>query len=341
MHVINIPTAKQIVQHVAIRLAQPVMFVGQFGAGKSEGVQQAVNEANAIMCDVRLGQYDTVDLKGYPDVNDQTGFTVWHPASTLPFEGNDLFPDNVPVILFLDEITSCTPPVFAVAYQLVNELRVGEHKLKPNVRIVCAGNRESDRGVVNRMPMPLANRMTWFEIGIDVDAWCEYAQSRQWNPLFIAFMQFRKPLLCTYDPAKTDKVVATPRTWEKAIQYFDDKVLPQDVKLAALAGCIGDGPAAELMGFVNVWTRITPIKDVIADPMGAPVPDETSMRYAMAVNVSGNMSLKTIAPLHQYLCRFDPEYVVMAWQLATKRDDALFTTKEFIDFSKRFKVVFS
>ncbi len=39
----------------------------------------------------------------------------------------------------LDELTSAERDVFGVAYQFINERRVGEHILMPNVRIVARG----------------------------------------------------------------------------------------------------------------------------------------------------------------------------------------------------------
>jgi hypothetical protein len=339
MHLINIPTAKQLILEIAIRINEPLMLVGQFGAGKTEGAAQAVAEAKAMLCDVRLGQYDTVDLKGSPWVDGK--FTVWYPASTLPLVGNDRFPDDQIIVLILDEITSCPPAVFGVAYQLINERRIGEHVLKPNVRIVAAGNRESDKGIVNRMPMPLANRMTWAEVGIDVDAWCEYAQSKGWPPIFIALLQFRKPLLCTYDPTKNEKVVATPRTWEKAIKYYVDPLLSKQLKIIGMAGSVGDGPAGEFWGFEKVWMDIVPTAEIIKNPMDVRLPKEGSLKYAQTVSVSGSMDVANIDALYSYIERYDtPEFLILAMQLACKRDSKLYATKAFDRFSKKFKTVF-
>ena len=81
-------------------------------------------------------------------------------------KGNPLFPADRPILLFLDELPSASIPVMAVHYQLMNKRRAGEHKLVDNVRIVCAGNRGDDRGVMNRMPLRLCNRLSWFESGL-------------------------------------------------------------------------------------------------------------------------------------------------------------------------------
>ena len=339
MQTITIPMLKRVIRGVAFDLDEPIMVVGQFGAGKSEAANQACEEVGAHICDIRLGQYDSVDMRGFPGVDRETRQTVWHAPSTLPFIGNDAFPDDKPIALVLDEITSATAPVAANAYQLINDRAIGEHRLKPNVRIIALGNRELDKGVVNRMPFPLANRMTWFELVVDVEAWCDWAQSVGIHPIFVAFMNFRKPLLCTYDPAKPEKVVATPRTWAKAAKYFASGMM-DDIKRAAMQGAIGEGPSVEFWGFYDVWQKIIPIKKIIADPTGTPVPQEASMSYATAINISGSLTAKNISPLYTYLKRMPPEFMVMAWQLALKRDRKLSETRDFVEFSKQYRVVF-
>lgn len=342
MHTITIDQMKQVLEHGVLDLNEAVMFVGQFGAGKTAAVAEFCRERGRHYHPVLLGQYDTVDLKGTPWAGDLGGgymATVWHPASTLPFKGNPNFPTDRPIILFLDEITSATVPVMGVCYQVVNERRLGEHELLDNVYIVCAGNRESDKGIVTRMPMPLCNRMTWYEIGVNLEVWCAWCQ-KAYGPagaIFVAFLNFRKPLICTWDPAKPEKCVATPRTIEKAIRYFLS-TMPHDIKVASMAGAVGDGWTAEFWGFHDSWKQISKMMAQIhKDPLKAPVPDEASLQYAAAIAISGSMNQKTVAALYSYLVRMPPEFVVLAWQMATKRDRTLYETQTFVDFSKRFK----
>ena len=49
------------------------------------------------------------------------------------------------------------------------------------------------------MPTPLANRFTHAEVGIDPDAWCFWAQEAGLPAVGVAFIQFRKALLSTFD----------------------------------------------------------------------------------------------------------------------------------------------
>lgn len=342
MQTISIPDMKEVIHHVGVRHQEPCMFWGKPGVGKSEGVRQAAADHDAALVDIRLSQYDSVDLRGIP-VPTQ-GMTVWHAPITLPFKGNEVFEkldSDKPIFLFLDEINSAAPSVAAVAYQLINDRAVGEHKLLDNVVVIAAGNREQDRGVTNRMPTPLANRFTHYEIDVEVDSWCFHAQQQGWSPEGIAFMQFRKPLLCTFDPSKPDKAFATPRTWEKALNYYADAKMPDHIKQASMTGAVGEGPAAEFWGFVDVWAKMPKMSDIEAKPDKIPVPEEAAMRYAVAVAVSGTMTPKNIPSFAIFLDRMDPEFGVLAWQLALKRDATVCGTKEFIDFSKKYRSIFA
>lgn len=342
MQTISIPDFKDVITHVAVKHHQPVMAWGKPGVGKSDGVRQSAKDHGAALVDIRLSQYDSVDLRGIPVPH--AGMTVWHAPITLPFKGNAQFEaldSSKPIFLFLDEINAAAPSVAAVAYQLINDRAVGEHELLDNVVVIAAGNREQDRGVTNRMPTPLANRFTHYEIDVDVDAWTFWAQSEGLPAEGLAFMQFRKPLLSTFDPSKPDKAFATPRSWHKALTYYADKTMPEHIKQASMAGAIGEGPAAEFWGFVDVWGKMPKMSDIEKNPDKVPVPEEAAMRYAVAVAISSEMNPKNIPPFSTFLQRMDPEFGVLSWQLALKRDPNVCGTKEFIDFSKKYRSIFA
>lgn len=330
------------IRHCALRLREPLMFWSGPGIGKSEGVAQVAAEEGAVLCDVRLSQYDSVDLRGFPGVHADTALTVWHAPSTLPFKGNPHFPSDRPIILFFDEANAAAQAVSAVAYQIVNDRRCGEHELMDNVVIVLAGNREGDRGVTNKQPLPLSNRLTHYEVVSGIDDWCAWASRGGQPAIGVAFLKLREVdnLLNTFDPSKPEKAFATPRTWVKALRYYADERMPLEIKQASMAGAIGDGPAAEFWGFVEVWQHMIPIEDILANPAGVATPDEMSMRYAVTVNVSGHMDAKTIKPLYTFLKRLDPEFTVLAWKLATKRDETLLYCNEFVEFSKQYGAIF-
>lgn len=343
MQTLSLAHAIEMVEHIAINStpdcpATPVMLWGPPGVGKSQGIAQLVTRLGGILVDIRLSQYDSVDLRGIPEI--RTGWTVWTPPIGLPFVGNPNFPTDRLIVLFLDEICGASIPTQAVGYQLVNDRAVGEHQLLDNVRIVAASNRDGDRGAQNRMALPLANRLTHAEVGSDAFGWCLHAQDIGLDPMGVAFIQFRKELLNTFDPTKMDKAFATERTWEKALRVYADPSIPVHIKQASIAGQIGDGPAAEFWGFVDVVAKLPNMAAIARDPLKALLPDEASARWATSVAVSGYMTALNAAAMHRYLQRMDVEYIVLAWHLALRRDNTLYHTPEFLLMATKFAALF-
>jgi hypothetical protein len=337
MHTLNHTDLAATIDGVVFDLNMPLMVWGQPGVGKSDVARQAAAKRGALLVDIRLSQYDSVDLRGIP--SPENGKTVWNLPSTIPFVGNDAFPDDVPILLFFDEINSAAPSTMAVAYQIVLDRACGEHILKDNVFIVAAGNRDGDKGVTGKMPLPLANRFCHVELGVSAEATIDYMLETGAPAEGIAFLSWRKQLVSTFDPSKPEKAFATGRSWFSAFKAFQSD-LPQAVKRTAISGCIGEGPALEFFAFCDMMDKVIPVSKIIADPEGCALPDELSMCYATAVSISGEMTLENAAPLHTYLQRMDPEFLVLSWQMALKRDDELLQAPEFLQLAKKYKALF-
>lgn len=343
MHAIKVSQMKDIVSHVVLRLNEPVFFWGQPGVGKTEGVTQAGREADAFVSDLRLGTYETVDFRGVCDIDHENNQTTWFPAKTLPIVGNKAFPTDRPILMVYDEANHANPSVSGIMYQVINEGRCGEYQIMPNVRSILMGNREGDRGVTQKQPKPLSNRLTHYEIVVDHKEVIAYGASKGWPDIALAFLGFRgEALISTFDPNSPDKAFATPRTWEKALaKTYADPLMPDWMKRATMAGQVGEGPANEFWGFVDSWATIQKLMPSIRkDPVKAKVPEEASLLYAVTVCVSGELSLKTSEHWNKYLMRLDPEFSAMAWQLAVKRDPELFRAPEFLEFCRVYRDVF-
>jgi hypothetical protein len=346
MRSINVDTYKQMIRHVAVRLDQPIYVSGPPGIAKSQAAAQVCDEDGMFHCDIRVSQYEGIDFRGLPDLSD--GRTRWNLPLTLPFIGNDAFPDDRIILLTFDEMNSAQDDgVLAVLYQAVSERRVGEHIFKPNVRIMGMGNRDTDKGITRRIPTPLANRFTHAEMVIDEEAVVNYFLSKGYPRIACGFLMFRKPLVSTFDPSSPSRVFASPRTWEKALTYHMDQTMPLDVQQAAISGAIGEGPASEFNAYLQMAGKIVPTSAIIKDPKGVPLPEDEGMCWAMTMSVSGDMDKTNVGPLTTYLTRiadtsrFGPEYVISAWQLALKRNDDLYTTKEYLAFAKAYRSAFS
>ena len=360
MYAINAKQLIQIIHDVCIDMNSVIAVWGGSGGGKSQITGQAAKlykKCPVYTCDVRAGQNDTVDLKGLPDRIEIDGkrLTMWNMASMLPFKNNPLFDhcsDGI-ILLILDEFDHGMQGVKGMMYQVLAERRLGEEELRDNVRIITIRNRPKDKGVSGgREPEPLNRRQTHFEYITDLECFCDYISDNCERPnykgltmgrenasLLIAFLNWQKSYLDTYDPEKPEISVGCGRTWEDAGCFLNLK--DESVKAAAIAGAVGDGRGDAFRNFIALKDKILPISRILKDPLGVPLPEAPDIQYMTTVSVSGSMNLKTITPLYKFMCRLSAEFVVLAWQLALKRDKELYETNEFLDFTKTYKAVFS
>jgi MoxR-like ATPase len=154
---------------------------------------------------------EPTDLRGIPFFNKDNGKMDWAPPIDLPDE--ELASQYPVIVLFLDEMNSAPPSVQAAGYQLVLNRRVGKYRLPDNVVIVAAGNRESDKGVTYRMPMPLANRFLHVEMRSDFTTWQSWAVTHDIHQDVVSFLSFSKNDLYNFDAKSSSRAFPTPRSW--------------------------------------------------------------------------------------------------------------------------------
>lgn len=317
----------------------PIMLWGAPGIGKSDIQRQITESLGALLIDVRLSQYDSVDLRGIPTISD--GFTTWNPPTTMPFVGNPAFdtPDNQDrlIVLFLDEILQALPAVQSVAFQLVLDRAVGEHALMPNVRVIAASNRETDRAGANRMLTPLANRFTHVEMVPALDPWREWAWEHELSPEVIAFISFRPDLLSNFDAANGQKVFASPRTWAYVDRFVKqgNTGLTEAVRNALIHGAVGTGPATEFISFMDVWQDMPNPEDCIAKPKTTEVPPKSkpATMFAITAALAARADKDNFENIVTYVSRLPPEYAVRCVKDSIRRTPTLAQTKTFIKFA--------
>jgi len=234
----------------------PIFIWGSPGIGKSSIVKQVAKEKDLEFLDLRLSLLDPTDLKGIPFFNKDSNEAVWAQPDFLPKDKNSAG------VLFLDEINTAPPSVQAAAYQLILDRKIADYELPPKWVIVAAGNKESDRGVVYKMPPPLSNRFVHLELEVDFNDWKEWAYKEGIEPIVISFLNFDSSNLFKFDPLSSSKSFATPRSWE-----YVDKILksnlPKELELDAIAGAVGKDIALLFISFKNIYNKLPNIKDIL------------------------------------------------------------------------------
>ena len=312
---------------------QPVMLHGSPGVGKSDVVRQVAKQRGIELIDLRLSQLDPVDLRGVPSVDTKKHITSWNTPSFLPTDGKG--------ILFLDEINSAAQATQAAAYQLVLDRKLGDYVMPPGWAIIAAGNRSTDRAIVNQMSTALKNRFTHLNYEVNNDDWCDWALRNNITVEVLGFIRFRPMLLNEFEQRNESKeekervqrlkdaqAFATPRSWE-----FLSKVVQQkpgsDVEYELYTGIVGEGAAAEFMGYLKYYRDLPNLDALLMNPGAAKVPEEPATLYALATGLATKATQDNIERVVKYALRLPAEFQVLLMKDAIARDNDLTQTKSF------------
>ena len=259
---------------------RPVFLWGPPGIGKSDVVAEIAAELGGAIIDLRMAQMEPTDIRGIPFFNKDNGKMDWAPPVDLPDEE---FASQYPiVVLFLDEMNSAPPSVQAAGYQLILNRRVGKYKLPDNVVIVAAGNRDSDKGVTYRMPMPLANRFIHLEMKADFTSWQNWAVNHNIHKDVVGYLSFAKQDMYDFDAKSSSRAFATPRSWCFVSDLLDDD-MDVDTQFNLIAGCVGEGLAVKFSAHRKISGRLPEPADILSGKVKDLAVKEISAMYALTI----------------------------------------------------------
>ena len=268
----------------AFKAKRPVFLWGPPGIGKSEVVSEITDELGGYMIDLRMAQMEPTDIRGIPFFNKELGKMDWAEPVDLP--DAELASQYPIVVLFLDEMNSAPPAVQAAGYQLILNRRVGKYKLPDNVVIVAAGNRDSDKGVTYRMPMPLANRFIHIEMRPDFTSWQNWAVGKSVHKDVVGYLSFAKQDLYDFDAKSSSRAFATPRSWCFVSDLLDDEEnVDTDTLFNLVAGAVGDGLATKFMAHRKVAGRMPDPADILSGKVTDLQVKEISAMYSLTVSM--------------------------------------------------------
>jgi hypothetical protein len=309
------------------KIKRPIIIWGAAGVGKSSVVAEAAQSLHIPLIDLRLSQIEPVDLRGIPTV-DKKGYTDFARSKLLPSEEIH-GPEG---ILFLDEITSGDLSMQAAGYQLINDRKLGDHCLPDGWLIIAASNREEDRGIVNRMVAPLANRFTHVQYDLDLKDWSIWAASAGVHPLVIGFLNFRPNYLHAFNPDRgAEMAFGSPRSWHSASDWIWLNLSPED-ELELILGSVGTEAGTEFTGYRRVASELPDISDIEAAPSTTPVPSEVATMYALSSVLAFRIDASNNIAFCEYMARLAPEFTTIFMDMVKGKDVALLNNKPAINW---------
>jgi hypothetical protein len=335
----------------AFKSKRPIFLWGPPGIGKSEVVSEITDELGGYMIDLRMAQMEPTDLRGIPYYNKDTGKMDWAPPVELP---DDELASQYPIIvLFLDEMNSAPPAVQAAGYQLVLNRRVGKYVLPDNVVIVAAGNRDSDKGVTYRMPMPLANRFVHLEMRADFTSWQNWAVNKGIHKDVVGYLSFAKQDLYDFDNKSASRAFATPRSWVFVSDLLNDEDSDTDTLYNLVSGAVGEGLAVKFMAHRKVAGRMPEPSDILSGKVKDLQVKEISAMYSLTISMCyelkdaldnkkvNNKEFHAMADnfFSYIMANFETELVVMGAKIALKTYKLPIEPsqlKNFDDFHKKY-----
>lgn len=304
---------------------QPLFLWGAPGVGKSDLIAQVAKDKGIELRDVRLSLMDPTDIKGFPVPDTKKGLMRWLPADFLPTSGEG--------ILFLDELTQAPAAVQGAALQLTLNRSIGEYHLPPGWAVVAAGNRTTDRSGTHAMLAALSNRFVHLDYHVDTEDWIDWAIANGISDATRGYIRYRPANLCVEKIEAGMRSFHTPRSWA-----FADKILgsglSSEIEMAMIAGTVGEGIAAEFLGFVREAKNLPNIDMILLNPDAVSVPESPSTCYALTSALESRTTTTNFGRLLKYVARMSKEFEVVYVTSVTKRDGTIAETSEFTEWCR-------
>jgi MoxR-like ATPase len=294
---------------------RPTWVEGPPGVGKTSIAQQVIDSLELEIAMFPPGvTLDPVDVRGIPHVkqNGASAITEWAIPDFWPRD-----PDWKGVIV-LDEFGKSTTAVQAAFLQVCyappgKKRTLGSYTVPDGAVFLVLSNRQQDRAGEHRIITAMSSRFVQLSLEISLEDWQKWAIANGIDHRIRSFLNFKPAMLSTFDPASNQRTYASPRTWELANDAVD---APDSIRQESLAGCLGEGPAAEFAGYMEIADKLIPVEKVIANPDTVKVPSEPSVAYAMVGSLAEAARAeegrdKVLKGIGIFAARLKPEFGVL------------------------------
>ena len=265
-----------------------------------------------VFVDFRLGQCDTTDLRGIPNM------TKGELLEYMPLAWVKYFSDEMASgAIFFDELNLAPPVVAGQAYQIINDRVVSDIRLSDKVFIFGAGNRHEDQGYTFGMAFPLRDRMSEFELEVSSDAWCDWACENGIDMSFVSYIKWKPSALFNH-PADSSKKGTTPRGLVRADKLVKEiGGLQSDLSHHVISCAVGESFAIEFKAYIDVISEMD-IDMFIENPKSVKELDTPDKRFAICGVLADHIikyhkdDKEKIAKLYEIIHNLPVEFMIVS-----------------------------
>jgi len=282
---------------------------GSPSTAKSSVVKQYAEDNNLELIDVRLAQYDVLDIGGMVKVAEDGKSFSHIPLDVFPTIHTKVPKGKSGWLLFLDELLLAPPSVQNGAYKLILDRMVGQYPLHKKCRVVAASNLITDNASVIRENTALRSRMVHLRAkNIEIDDWRKWAIQNDIDYRILGFLEHDPSFMDQFDPDSESDTYPCARTWEFASDILKKKP-KNDVIVPLLSGTVGANAAVTFNTYLEHYADLPTFDDILNKPGKAKLVNAPGAIFAViSFIISRIKKKKQLKPIMEYMSRIEVEY---------------------------------
>ena len=311
-----------------VAIKRTVCIEGPPGGGKTTIVQDVATDMGLNYIEMHLPTMLVEDF-GIPVIDGPSlryKIPDWYPAKGSRHD------DGRGGVLCFDDRNQAGSDIQKVLANICQARTLHGVPMADGWSVISTGNRMADRAGANKVLSHLRNRETVIELETHLDDSTQWMIDNNVKPEVIAFLRFRTGLLHDFDPQRESN--PTPRSWVEGVSAILGAV-PSEAEYECFKGAVGEGAAAEFVGFLRIFRKLPNPDAILINPDSADVPSDPATLYALSGSLAERASEGNMDRLCTYLGRMPPEFSVLTMSYACRRKPILASTQAFTQWAVR------